>query len=132
MFQKIAEYLAKTEYVRKTLEEPADLKDIGNWRSTWTLMGIILIGFSYIIGWPAVAALGVLAVYFREPLIVAIGGPVIYGFSHVVFLAGVWLVGARHARLLMRYATKQLFRKILRRGTEEPPASGAPENSGKS
>lgn len=77
-------------------------------------IGLILIGFSYIIGWPAVAALSFLAVYFQEPLIVIIGGPVTYGLSHLVFLAGAWLSGAEHARILMRHATKLLFKKILR------------------
>jgi hypothetical protein len=79
------------------------------------IVGLILIGFSYIIGWPAVAALSFLAVYFQEPLIVIIGGPVTYGLSHLVFLAGAWLSGAEHARSLMRHAKILLFKKILRR-----------------
>ena len=115
MIRKIAERLARTKYVREALDDPAvlSLKDIRIPYSTRIIVGLILIGFSYIIGWPAVAALAFLAVYFKEPLIVIIGGPVIYGISHVVFLVGAWLAGAQHARLLMRYATKVLFRKIL-------------------
>jgi hypothetical protein len=37
--------------------------------------GLFLVGLSYVIGWPAVAAFGVLAAWFREPLIIAVGGP---------------------------------------------------------
>jgi len=131
MFRKIAARLAKTKYVREALEDTADLKSMRIQRSTRMIMGLILIGFSYIIGWPAVGAFGVLAVYFREPLIVAIGGPVIYGISHLVFLAGAWLAGAEHARFLMRYTTKVVFRKILRYNTETPTTPGVHPTSGK-
>lgn len=124
MFRKIAASLAKTKYVREALEDTADLKSMRIQRSPRMIMGLILIGFSYIIGWPAVTAFGVLAVYFREPLIVVIGGPVIYGISHVVFLIGAWLAGAEHVRFLMRYTTKVIFRKILRYDRETTPASG--------
>ena len=130
MVRKIAARLAKTKYVREALEDTADLKSIRIQRSPRMITGLILIGFSYIIGWPAVAAFGVLAVYFREPLIVAIGGPVIYGISHVVFLAGAWLAGAEHARFLMKYTTKVIFRKILGHDGETSPPSGVYPTSG--
>jgi hypothetical protein len=129
MIRKIAQRLAKTKYVREVLEDPAliSLKDIRIPYSTRIIAGLILIGVSYVIGWPAVAALGMLAVYFEKPLIVVIGGPVIYGISHVVFLVGAWLAGAQHARLLMRYATKALFRKILHnRGEKSSPSDVHP------
>jgi hypothetical protein len=114
MIQKIVERLARTKYVRESLEDQTDLKDLRKRHSTRIIFGLFLIGFSYIIGWPAVAALSFLAVYFQEPLIILIGGPITYGFSHLLFLAGAWLSGAEHARILMRQATKLLFRKILR------------------
>jgi hypothetical protein len=131
MFRKIAARLAKTKYVREALEDTTDLKSLRLQRSPRMTVGLILICFSYIIGWPAVGAFGVLAVYFREPLVVAIGGPVIYGISHLVFLAGAWLAGAEHARFLMRYTTKVVFRKILRHGTETPTTPGVHPTSGK-
>lgn len=115
MIRTILERLAETTYVRESLEDRTELKDLRKEHSARMIAGLILVGFSYVIGWPAVTALGILAVYFREPLIVIIGGPVIYGLSHLVFLLGAWLAGARHARLLMRYATKVLFRKMLGR-----------------
>ncbi len=84
------------------------------------MIGLVLIGFSYLIGWPAVAALGILAAYFREPLLVVVGGPFTYGLSHVVFIIGAWLAGAPYyIRILTRYATESLFRKLLRPST--PP-----------
>ena len=133
MIRKIAERLAKTNYVREVLDDPAvtSLKDVRIQYSSRLIVGLILIGFSYIIGWPAVAAFGILAVYFKEPLIVVIGGPTIYGISHVVFLVGVWLAGAQHVRLLMRHATKAIFKKILRNGNEKSATSGVDPNGNK-
>lgn len=131
MVRTIAARLAKTKYVREALEDTADLKSIRIERSPRLIMGLILIGFSYIIGWPAVAVFGILAVYFREPLIAAIGGPVIYGISHVVFLVGAWLAGAEHARFVMRYTTKVIFKKILRQDGETTPSSGVHPTNGK-
>lgn len=113
MIRKVVERLSRTKFVRESLEDQTELKDVPNRRSPRIIFGFFLIGFSYIIGWPAVAALSFLAVYFEEPLIVVIGGPTTYGFSHLVFLAGAWLSGAEHARILIRHATKLLFRKIL-------------------
>ena len=69
-------------------------------------------GFSYLIGWPAVAALSILAVWLNEPLIAVIGCPTTYGFSYVVFIVGAWLARAPHyLGLLTRYAIGALLRR---------------------
>lgn len=130
MIQKTAERLAQTKFIREALEDPVDLKDIWKQPSARMVIGLCLVAFSYIIGWPAVAALGILSVYFREPLIVAIGGPITYGFSHLVFLIGAWLIGAKYVRPLMRYAIKALFKKILRRNTAASPTPGVSSTGG--
>jgi hypothetical protein len=118
MIRQIAERLAKTKYIRDAIKDQTDRKDIWKRPTPRMIIGLSLVGFSYIIGWPAVMALGILAVYLRKPLIIVLGGPIIYGFSHLVFLAGAWLAGAQYARILIKYATKVLFRKILRYGTQ--------------
>jgi hypothetical protein len=114
MIRNIAGRLAKTKHIRRILENPTDLRELRR-RPTFRMMtGLVLIGFSYLIGWPAVAALGILAAWLREPMVVVIGGPITYGLSHVVFLAGAWLAGTHYVKLLTRYATETLFRKLLR------------------
>ncbi|MGO9137100.1 MAG: hypothetical protein ACLP9S_00975 [Syntrophales bacterium] len=118
MIRKIAERLAKTKYIREAMEDQTDMKVIWKRPTPRMIIGLALVGFSYIIGWPAVMALGILAVHSREPMIIVLCGPITYGFSHLVFLAGAWLAGAQYARTLIKYATKVLFRKILRHGTE--------------
>jgi hypothetical protein len=118
MIRKAAEHLAKTKYIRGAMEDQTDIKDIWKQPTPRMIVGLTLVGFSYIIGWPAVAAMGFLSVYFREPLLIVIGGPVTYGLSHLVFLTGAWLAGAQYARILIKYTARALFRKILRHGTE--------------
>ena len=77
-------------------------------------LGLALILVSYIIGWPAVFFLGFLSVYLNEPAVGLVGGPLVYGFSHLVFLAGVFLVGSKiyeFCRDQARQAFSRLFRQ---------------------
>jgi len=112
--RKIAKYLAGKKYIIKILEKPADLSEFKERPTTRLITGLILMGFSYVIGLPAVAALGILAVWLKEPLIAIIGCPTIYGLSHVVFIIGAWLSRAPHYMgTLMRYAIQRFLRKLL-------------------
>jgi len=71
--KKIAKYLAGRKYIIEILENPTDLSEFKERPTTRLITGLILMGFSYVIGWPAVAALSVLAVWCREPLLAVIG-----------------------------------------------------------
>ena len=112
MFHRIVGRLAETKYIRGILEHPADLAEFRERPTPRLIAGLILMGFSYLIGWPAVAALSILAVWLNEPLIAVIGCPATYGFSYVVFIAGAWLARAPHyLELLTRYAIGALLRR---------------------
>jgi hypothetical protein len=117
----VARHVAGTEFARKSLDEKADLSPFREKPSARILFGIFLMAFSYLIGWPAVTLFGILSIYFRQPLIVIVGGPVIYGISHLVFLAGMYLAGARYTYIFLRWATRKFLEKYL-----DPP----PVNSG--
>jgi hypothetical protein len=110
-FTLLARIVSRTEFARKALEEKADLSTFREKPSARILFGIFLMGFSYIIGWPAVTFFGILSIYLGEPLIVIIGGPVIYGISHLVFLAGLYLAGARYTYIFFRWATRKFLGK---------------------
>jgi len=107
--------IAETEYVRGVLEEKADLSAFKKKPSLRILLGISTVGFSYIIGWPAISALGALSVYLNEPLLLAIGGPLLYGFSHLVFLLGMYLAGAQYTKIFLRWATRIAMEKLTNR-----------------
>ncbi len=113
LFKIIAQKTARTEFARKAVEERADLTVLRERPSARVVTGIALMAFSYMIGWPAVALFGVLAIYFQEPLIVIIGGPAMYGTSHLVFLAGLYLAGAGHTYVFARWATRMFVERYL-------------------
>lgn len=56
-------------------------------------IGAVMVVISYILGWPTVGVCAALAVKYSEPLIGVIGGPAFYGFSWLLLLAGIWLMG---------------------------------------
>jgi len=104
--------IAETEYVRSTIEEKADLSAFKKKPSFRVVLGISFIGFSYIIGWPAISALGTLSIYMNEPLLLVIGGPLLYGLSHLVFLLGMYFAGAQYTKIFLRWATRIAVEKL--------------------
>ena len=98
------------------MADNADLSAFKEKPTSRVLLGIFTIGFSYVIGWPAIAALGAFSIYVEQPLLIVIGGPVLYGFSHLVFIGGMYLAGAKYTRILLRWATRVTMEKLMRRG----------------
>ena len=113
MKSRIINKLGNTLYVRKAIEEKADLSAFKQKPSARVLLGIFLIGFSYVIGWPAIGALALVAVYLHKPLVVIIGGPLAYGLSHLVFLTGMYLAGVKYTGIFLRWATRVVMEKLL-------------------
>ena len=112
--RKIAKYLTRKKYIIEMLENPTDLREFKEHPTPRLITGLILMGLSYIIGWPAVAALSFLAVWFQEPMIAIIGCPTTYGLSYVVFIVGAWLARAPHYMgILAKYTIQFFTRKLL-------------------
>ena len=112
--KKIGQSLAGNKFVQKILENPADLSEFKERMTPRLITGLTLMALSFIIGWPAVAALSFLAVWFKEPLIAVIGCPTTYALSYVVFIIGAWLSRAPHYMgILARYTIQSFLRKLL-------------------
>jgi hypothetical protein len=94
--KKIGQYLASKKYIKKILENPADLSEFKERPTPRLITGLVLIVLSFILGWPAIFALSALAVWLQKPLIAVIGCPTTYGLSYVVFIVGAWLARAPH------------------------------------
>ncbi|GBE11952.1 hypothetical protein BMS3Bbin14_02185 [bacterium BMS3Bbin14] len=105
--------IAETGFVRSAIEEQADLAAFKEKPTPMVLAGVFAIGFSYIIGWPAVAALGILSARLHDPWIVIIGGPLTYGLSHLVFLLGMYLSGAVYSMIFLRWLARVSMEKLL-------------------
>lgn len=117
MISRIISKIGNTPFVRNAIAEKADLTAFKQKPSARILLGVFLIGFSYVIGWPAVGALAALAIYLEEPLVAIIGGPVTYGVSHLVFLAGMYLSGAKYSGIFLRWATRVVMEKLMQKYT---------------
>lgn len=113
MATNILRRIAKTDFVRRAIEERADLSAFKERPTGRIIFGISAMGFSYIIGWPAVSLLGAISIYLNKPLIVIIGGPLTYGLSHLVFILGMYLAGAKYTRIFMRWAARVTIEKFL-------------------
>lgn len=109
----LATKAAGTDFVRRAIAEKADLSAFKEKPTPRIISGVSLIGISYILGWPAVIGLGVVAAYLKKPLIAVIGGPLVYGFSHLVFLLGMYLAGARYSLIFFRWAARVAVEKML-------------------
>ena len=108
---RIVRRLAGMQFVREAMAERTTLSSLRAKPTPRVWMGLGLIALSYIIGWPAVGLLALIAYHMSEPLILAIGGPLIYGVSHLVFLAGFYLAGSRYASIFLRWATWSAIEK---------------------
>jgi len=105
--------IADTDFVRSAIEEQADLSAFKEKPTLMVLAGVFAIAFSFVLGWPAVAALGVVAVKLHNPWIAAVGGPLTYGLSHLVFLFGMYLSGATYSLIFLRWLTRVTMEKLL-------------------
>jgi hypothetical protein len=117
----MATRLGRMRFVREAMQEKADLSALRVRPTPRVRAGLVLIGISYIIGWPAVGLLALIAYHTAEPLVIAVGGPVIYGLSHAVFMVGSWLAGASYAAALIRWVTRKIMGKL--EGAAPPAAS---------
>ena len=108
----IIKRIAKTDYVRSAIHDKADLSAFREKPSIRVILGVSAILFSYIIAWPAIAVLGAISVYLNNPLLVVIGGPLLYGFSHLVFIFGMYLAGAKYSMIFLRWLTRVAMEKL--------------------
>lgn len=112
VLKSIVRRIEETAWMRNAMTNEDVLHVFQEKPATQVYWGIGLILVSYVIGWPAVAVLGMMAFYIGEPLILAIGGPLFYGLSHLVFLAGLYLAGKRYAIALAHWASRKALARI--------------------
>ena len=59
----IIKRIAETNFVRSAMADKADLSAFKKKPTLRVLLGVSAIGFSYVIGWPAIVALGAFSIY---------------------------------------------------------------------
>jgi hypothetical protein len=107
----IAQKLAETKFGKNAVQEKADLSVFKQRPSFRVTLGIILMGISYVLGWPAISLMGVIAYTYDLPLLFFAGSPVVYVISHLIFLLGLYLAGANYAKIFLRWAVRRMIEK---------------------
>jgi len=109
--------IARTRFAREAIAQKADLSAFRDKPTLKLVTGLVVLALSFLLGWPAVAGFGIAAIYFREPLIVAIGGPAVYGFSWLLWALSMFLLGAesyKYGRIFLRWAVRRLVEGATR------------------
>ncbi len=110
-WQFLARNLTSSAYVRRAIEKEVTLDALKTSPSPKFFFGMGLVLFSYVLGWPMVGLFSFLSAYFQAPALLMLG-PAFYGFSHLVWMFGMYLAG----RDCMKYADIMLswiLRKVL-------------------
>ena len=115
MIRYIIAKLAQTAFVRRSISERADLSAFKQRPTPRIIVGVALIALSYLIGWPVITVLGIFSIYFKEPMLVVIGGPIFYGTSHLLFLLGMYLAGMRYTWIFLRWLTRITMVKLMKK-----------------
>lgn len=113
VFRRSIIRLGETGFVRSAIDEQVDLSAFREKPTPTAIIGLVVIGLSYIVGWPAIALLGIVAIKLQEPLLAVIGGPLLYGLSHLVFILGMYLCGAFYSMVMVRWLTRVSMEKLL-------------------
>ena len=113
IIKKLANRIAKTKFARRAINDGADLRAFKEKPTAKNYLGIFLMCCSYIIGWPGVGLIGVLSIYWHEPLLIIIGGPLLLITSHLIFLVGMYLAGGKYVMVFFRWATRVTLEKLM-------------------
>ena len=116
-FARWRAWLRDTRLVRKALAAPIDPVLLRP-PSVRIVVGLVLLGASYLLGWPAIALLGAIAAWLRRPALL-LGGPVLYGFSWAVFAVGLVFIGSKSistGRAFGLLLVRKLAERCLRDG----------------
>ncbi|MGC1403581.1 MAG: polysaccharide deacetylase family protein [Thermodesulfobacteriota bacterium] len=119
LLRPFASKLAASLYVQRALKERVPLDVFKDRPSPKFFFGLGLMLFSYVLGWPMVGLFTVLSGYFRNPALL-IAGPAFYGFSHLVFLLGLFLTGGdclKYGDILLRWGLHKTVEKASGRET---------------
>lgn len=124
--RRIILFFAATAFVRTAIAERADLAAFREKPTPVVLAGVFAIGFSFLLGWPAIFALGIVSVKLQTPWIIVVGGPLTYGLSHLVFILGMYLSGAIYSLIFCRWLTRITMERCLAWAAPEQQPRSSP------
>ena len=111
LLRSFARKLAQTKFGQKSLTKQNGLSILKQQPGKRVYVGLALMVMSFLIGLPALAFLSCLSVKLSKPMTIAIGGPVVILFVHIMFGVGVYLAGQNYAANVLQWATKRFLQK---------------------
>ena len=111
----LAQKFASTAYVRRAIENQVTLDAFKISPSPRFFVGMGLVLFSYVLGWPMVGLFAVLSAFFHAPVLLILG-PAFYGLSHFVWMLGMYLAGRnciKYADIMLRWCLRKAVEKAL-------------------
>jgi hypothetical protein len=111
----LARKLASTAYVRRAIEKQVTLDAFKTSPSPRFLFGVGLVLFSFVLGWPMVALFSLLSACFHAPALLILG-PAFYGFSHLVWMFGMYLAGRnciKYANAVLSWILRKAVERVL-------------------
>ena len=111
LLRPFARRLAQTKFGQKSLTKPDGQPIFKRQPGTRVYVGLVLMAMSYLTGLPALAFLSYLALKLSKPVTIAVGGPVVFLFVHIMFGVGVYLAGQNYALEVLQWATKRFIKK---------------------
>ena len=117
-----AQVLASSAYAKGAIRERANLDAFKTRPSRRFLIGVGLVLFSYVLGWPMVGLFSILAAYFQAPALLMVG-PASYGFSHLIWVFGIYLAGRdsiKYAHMVLRWSLRKAVERTLNQETGRP------------
>lgn len=113
IIKKAALYFVRKEFCRAAINECADINVLKEKHTPSVTIGMLLIVVSYIIVIPLFFIVGVIAAKLRKPMVGVIGIPLVYGFSWLIMMLGMYLTGPEYAKALGKFVVRVVLEKIL-------------------
>jgi hypothetical protein len=110
---KLGTRLSRVRFIRNAIEEQTDLREFRKPPTLRIFVGIGLICLSFAMCWPVIGFLTGVSVYYHRPYIAAIGAPIIYVSSHLVYIAGMTLSGEKYVRIFFKWLSRLAVEKML-------------------
>ena len=111
LLRSFARRLARTKFGQKSLTKPDGLSILKQQPGARVYVGLVLLAMSFLISLPILAFLSYLSVKSTKPMIIAVGGPVVFLLVHIMFGAGVYLAGKNYALEVLHWTTKRFLQK---------------------
>jgi hypothetical protein len=122
LWRFLGQKVASTAYVRRAIKEQVTLDAFKTPLTPKFSFGVGLVLFSYLLGWPMVGLFSILSAYFQAPALLMVG-PAFYGFSHLVWLFGMYLAGQdsiKYANIVLSWGLRKAVEKTLNREAGRP------------